>query len=161
MNNFLIKFLLIGSVILIGASTIAYGQKHKLENAEWIIGTWEHQTNTKVVYESWKKINDTSYAGKSYYLKQNDTIFIESIQLIKQGGNFYYIPTVPNQNQGKPVSFKAKKILKEKLEFVNPLHDFPQTIIYKLVNIDSLVAYTIGNRDGAELKITFPMRRIK
>jgi len=54
-----------------------------------------------------------------------------------------------------------KKFNKSEIAFENPEHDFPQHIIYRKVNADSLVAHIEGMEDGTEKHFDFPMKRTR
>ncbi|OPC53346.1 DUF6265 family protein [Elizabethkingia bruuniana] len=153
-------FLSVIIVVSIVSSWAHYSVK-PIDNAMWLIGTWENKTSRGSVYESWKKINENELAGKSYAVKGADTIIFETVQLKQEGENLYYIPTVRNQNNGEPVSFKAYTITDHKMVFGNPEHDFPQSVSYTKVNADSLVAEISGVKNGNVRHQTFPMRRLK
>ena len=112
------------------------------------------------MYESWVKQNDSALIGKSYMLKGKDTVVFESVRLVQEQTNLFYIPTVKNQNNGLPVRFALKTISKEKMIFENPTHDFPQVISYAKTGADSLVAEISGMVKGKEQKETYPMKKI-
>lgn len=133
----------------------------QLKQAEWLIGTWENQSQRGTIYEKWSKISDLEFSGKSFALAENDTIVFETLQLIEKQDGIFYIPTVKNQNDGQPVSFSLKKISETELFFENPEHDFPQYISYTRVLPDSLIAEISGMRGGQERKITFRMRKVE
>ncbi|AIL44925.1 MULTISPECIES: DUF6265 family protein [Elizabethkingia] len=153
-------FLSVIIVVSVVSSWVHYYVK-PIDKAMWLIGTWENKTSRGSVYESWKKINESELAGKSYAVKGADTIIFETVQLKQEGNNLYYIPTVRNQNDGKPVSFKAYTITDYKMVFGNPEHDFPQSVSYTKVNADSLVAEISGVKNGNVRHQTFPMIRLK
>ncbi|OPC45202.1 DUF6265 family protein [Elizabethkingia anophelis] len=153
-------FLSIIIVVSVVSSWVHYYVK-PIDKAMWLIGTWENKTSRGSVYESWKKINGNELSGKSYAVKGADTIIFETVQLKQEGNNLYYIPTVRNQNDGKPVSFKAYTITDYKMVFGNPEHDFPQSVSYTKVNADSLVAEISGVKNGNVRHQTFPMIRLK
>lgn len=98
---------------------------------------------------------------KAMLLKVRILLYSETVQLKQEGNNLYYIPTVRNQNDGKPVSFKAYTITDYKMVFGNPEHDFPQSVSYTKVNADSLVAEISGVKNGNVRHQTFPMIRLK
>lgn len=152
-------FIAVASLVILGAWTA----KHisNIEKTEWLIGTWENKTPKGTIYETWKKISDNEFSGKSYILKEQDTIVFETIRLVKEHDGLFYIPTVRNQNGGLPVRFVAKTISSDQLVFENPQHDFPQIISYTKINADSLVAEISGVKNGQERKQTFPMKRMK
>ena len=106
-------------------------------------------------------MNDDELFGKSYILKEKDTIVFETIRLIREQDNLFYIPTVKNQNNNQPVRFALKAISDTAFVFENLKHDFPQVISYTKINTDSLVATTSGTKNGQERSETFPMKRLK
>src|SRR5690606_29225029 len=94
--------------------------------------------------ESWTKTSDTEFAGKSYILKEKDTVIFETIRLVQEKDGLFYIPTVRNQNDNLPVRFALKAISDTEMVFENPKHDFPQIISYTKITSDSLVAEISG-----------------
>lgn len=136
-------------------------QANDINKAEWLIGTWENKTPKGSIYETWSKTNENTFSGKSYIIKEKDTIVFENIQLVQEQDGLFYIPTVKNQNDGLPVRFATKTISETQLVFKNPQHDFPQIISYTQINADSLVAEISGTKNGQERKQAFQMRRVK
>jgi len=151
-------------ILLISAYT-AQGQsgiRHReLKKAAWLLGRWQHQSARGLTTETWKKLNDSTFVAKSYELRGKDTVSAESIRLEQHGSNLYYIPTVKNQNNGKPVTFTMVKSPAGSLLFENPAHDFPQKISYTRIGRDSLLAEISGIYKGKPGAIKFPMGRIK
>jgi hypothetical protein len=136
-------------------------QTSDIKKVEWLIGTWENKTQRGSIYEMWGKTSENELSGKSFIVKEKDTIVFENIRLVQEKGGLFYIPTVKNQNDGKPVRFATKTISETQLVFENPQHDFPQIISYTKINTDSLVAEISGTKTGQERKQTFPMKRLK
>lgn len=128
------------------------------QQAGWLIGTWQNKSPEGLLVEKWQKQNDSTYTGKSYFLAGKDTAFAENIVLQQRSGKLYYIPTVKNQNGGKPVKFTQTG---SGLVFTNPAHDYPQKITYKQVKPDSLVAEISGMSKGKFKSEKFPMGRVK
>ncbi len=136
-------------------------QASTINKARWLIGTWENKTSRGTIYETWNKTSDKAFTGKSYFLKEKDTVIIENIQLVQEGEVLFYVPTVKNQNGGLPVRFTAKSISDTQMVFENLQHDFPQIISYTKISADSLVAEISGKKNGRERKQSFAMKRIK
>lgn len=136
-------------------------QTNHITKAEWLIGTWENKTPKGTIYETWSKETDRKFSGKSYMIKDKDTIVFENLQLVQEQGGLFYIPTVKNQNDGLPVRFVAKISSETQFIFENQKHDFPQTISYTKITIDSLVAEISGTKNGHIRKQVFPMKRVK
>ncbi len=155
-----IKLLIVflGLIILCAWTT---KQAKDIKKAEWLIGTWENKTQRGSIYETWAKISDDELSGKSYILKEKDSIVFETIRLVQEQNNFFYVPKVKNQNDELPVRFASKIISETQLVFENLQHDFPQVISYTKINADSLVAEISGTKNGKERKQTFQMKRVK
>jgi uncharacterized protein YciI len=98
----------------------------------WLAGNWEKPLNNKTkLVESWKKQNDSTFVGVSFRVSEKgDTTVSETIELRKRGTAFEYVPTVKNQNAGKPVVFTLTNLDGDSAVFENPQHDFPKRIVY-------------------------------
>lgn len=136
--------------------------EHPIEHpAAWLTGTWENKTPRGSVYEQWTQKNRHELLGKSFGINGKDTVVFETTRLVHERDSLFYIPTVQNQNGGKPVRFGMKFLPGAELDFKNEAHDFPQRIVYKKITEDSLVAEISGMRNGQLRSIRFPMKRIR
>lgn len=143
------KFLM----LFLAASITSSAQK--IDQMKWVVGTWKINAGANIIVEEWKVNNDSTIAGKSYFIKNGtDTIPQETIELAFRNGDWYYIPTVKNQNNAQPVLFKV--IFLRGMEFIseNPSHDFPQRIAYRRIK-NQLFASIEGKRNGKYSKQNF------
>ena len=131
----------------------------QMENAKWLIGTWENRTSRGSTFETWIVLNDSAFYGKSYALRGQDTAVFETIRMIQKEDQILYIPTIPDQNEGKPVTFTSIYLSGNKLIFEAPEHDFPQVISYTRVSADEMVAEISGLLNGEQRYRTFKMNR--
>lgn len=145
------------------AYTNSYAQQKSspIIHAKWLIGSWKNKSAKTLDIETWKKLNDSIFLGRSYSLQGTDTVSSEHIRIEQHSGKLYYIPTVKNQNNGKAITFTLTSSSKNQLVFENPEHDFPQKITYSQITKDSLIAEISGTRKGKQKAIQFPMKRIK
>jgi hypothetical protein len=132
-----------------------------IEKAHWLLGAWQQQTAKRTIYEVWRRQDDSTYSGKSYFLTGNDTVILERVSLAQRSNNLFYIPTVQNQNNAQPVVFKLTAATPQQLVFENPLHDFPQKIVYTQITADSLLAEISGMAGGQQKARQFPMKRLR
>src|SRR5688572_7639006 len=105
----------------------------------WLQGTWEmKKSNTKSRLEIWEKKDEMTLTGKGINVNGERQTIEESLELVFKDGHYWYIPTVPDQNNALPVPFKLMDASGNKFTFENPEHDFPQRIVYhfKPVNQD-------------------------
>ncbi|MES2379414.1 MAG: DUF6265 family protein [Bacteroidota bacterium] len=133
----------------------------ELEKASWLIGNWENKSSEGNASEVWKKENDSTLLGASYFIMGKDTASTEFISLHQTGKEIFYAPTIPGQNGGLPIEFKLTQSDNNSLVFENPAHDFPQKITYTKITNDSLVAEISGKQQGKEKAMQFPMKRAK
>jgi hypothetical protein len=132
-----------------------------IDQSSWILGQWQNVSVEGEVYESWEKLNDSTYKGLSFFARGKDTLSKEILSLEQRGKDLFYVPTVNNQNDGKPVNFKLTSASENQLVFENPEHDFPQKITYTRITSDSIVAKISGMIENQERTEEFPMNRAK
>ncbi len=74
-------------------------------------------------------------------IEGKDTSLLESIELTYKDGEFWYIPTIPDQNNQRQIPFKLVGAKGYYFVFENPEHDFPQRIIYHLKSANAATKY--------------------
>ncbi len=132
-----------------------------IKKTTWLIGKWQSISAEGLMQEIWIKKDDSTFIGSSFFIVGKDTVSSECISLEERGKELFYIPTVKNQNEGKPIIFTLTSLNSNQLVFENPNHDFPQKITYIQVTSDSLVATISGVINGKEKSQDFPMARAK
>jgi len=136
------------------------GKKYdKLEKMNWLIGQWEQKQPEGVLVENWKKVNDSTFNGESYFINPKDTIHFETIVLTQKEETLLYTATVLGQNDDQPVDFTLTSENDKAFTFENPAHDYPQKITYKKVDQNNLTATISGKQQGKESQESYPMQR--
>jgi hypothetical protein len=131
----------------------------KITKANWLLGKWETKTADGNLSESWKQVNDSTFQGLSFFIKDKDTLHNESIILQQNGEDLIYNATIQGQNENKAVSFKMISGNEKQMVFENPKHDYPQKITYTLITKDSLVAAISGIQLGKPSSEKFGMKK--
>lgn len=105
----------------------------------YLLGDWRRTNEVagKETYEHWKKISDTEYAGLGYTLVEGDTVWMETIQLVREEDHWHY--EVLGKGDSIVTPFKVTKTGENSFECFNPLNEFPKTILYKK-EVDTLFA---------------------
>lgn len=124
-------------------------------------GTWQMRTPKGIIGETWKNGKANELNSEGYKIAGKDTIKLEKVQLVKKEDGIYYISTVKDQNDAKPVPFKLISSANNEFVFSNPAHDFPQRIVYHIVTADSLHAWIDGQYNGKFIKRDFYYKRVK
>lgn len=119
-----------------------------IEKAQWLMGRWQNTSAKGLLTEIWRKENDSTLVGQSYFIAGRDTLSFENIRLEQRNGILSYIPTVRDQNMGQAIYFTLTLSTDSTLVFENPEHDFPQKISYTIMAKDSLIAEVSAVVDG-------------
>lgn len=161
MKNF--YFILLAALFLI-ISCKPTKTEYKLGMMDFISGSWGNNADTSnMFYESWQKVNDSTFNGTAYTLGSNtDTLFSELVSLTERNGIISYNPSVKDQNQGEAVPFIFSKQEGDSIYwFTNPKHDFPKAIVYKKISPDSILVWIEGVVFEEFRKELFPMKKLK
>lgn len=113
---------------------------------DWLVGSWE-RTNGKPgtqTIESWEKVDNKTYKATSVVLMDRDTVYKEYCTIKKEGNDYYYIAEVP-QNPN-PTKFKIVEFTNQGFKAVNPEHDFPKEITYKIFENKIIASISGGDK---------------
>ena len=126
-----------------------------------LIGAWKMDSQRGAIYEEWQVRGDNQLWGRSYKIKNNDTLVLENVIISLQGDAIFYTPVVQNQNNQQPVPFKLISCNNNRYVFENKEHDYPQRVIYDLVSANDLRARIEGSKGGKEMGSDFNYSRMK
>ena len=147
--------------VLIPALLLCFVQQEsEFSKLQFLQGIWKMETSKGPIFEQWARVDGNTLHGKSYRLTESDTLLLEQLQLKRKSEGIFYIPVVRNQNDGQPVAFRLISSADNRFVFENKTHDFPQRIIYTLVQYDSIVARIEGISKGKEAGSEFYFKRV-
>jgi len=126
---------------------------------ELLVGKWSSADTSGSQQEEWEQRNDSTFAGKGYVIEGGDTTFFETLEIRKLNGVWTYLARVEQQNGAEVIPFQINKQSNEKVEFVNPQHDFPKKIGYELLGENELQAYIEGPRGGQTIRVLFDFKK--
>jgi Domain of unknown function (DUF6265) len=150
---------LVSVLLLVSCQKKSEKKFDKIEKINWLVGHWENKMPEGTLTESWKKENDSTFSGDSYFINPKDTVHFESIRLTQKDEELIYTATVPGQNDDEPVDFKLTSDSENVFTFENPAHDYPQKITYKKVDANNLTATISGKQQGKDSRESYPMKR--
>jgi len=116
-----------------------------IKELDWIVGCWKSQNSTLVAIEHWMPPDGKMMLGVSHTVSDGETIGYEYLRIEESDGKLVYIANPSGQEEA---TFYQAEITDKKMVFVNPDHDFPQRIIYYLLNDGSIHARVEGEKDG-------------
>lgn len=125
-----------------------------IKKAQWLIGSWEHNSSDGNFSENWKVLNDTTYLGNSYFVIEGDTVFAEEVHLVQREKGLFYAVSITTEATGNLTEFKLTSSSGNQLVFENPENDYPKKITYNRIHKDSIFAEISGggNPQGFPLK---------
>ena len=125
---------------------------------EKLSGCWANQDGDQIYEEQWMSPAGDMMLGMSRTLKNRKAVTFEFIQIQNRTDGTFYIASPSKQER---TEFKLTSFENDIAVFENPVHDFPQKVVYKFVTQDSLQAWIEGKQNGKSTKIDFPMTRAK
>jgi hypothetical protein len=126
-----------------------------VERLAWMAGCWELSSGALVVDEQWMEPRGGTMLGMSRTVSGDSTVAYETVLLSSDSGGIVY-NAMPS---GQPAAaFRAVEVSDSHVVFSNPIHDFPQRIIYRRRG-DSLAARIEGLRNGVLRGSDYPFAR--
>ena len=144
--------------LCLAGNALAQDTKPDINSLKWITGCWESNENNKLVTEQWMKPAGSTMIGMARTVKNGKTTAFEFLRLVEENSDIFYIAKPSKQAE---TAFKLIKQTENEVIFENPTHDFPQRIIYRLKDNDSLFARIEGDNKGKQMGFDFPMKRAK
>lgn len=128
---------------------------HKIEEVNWILGTWANTANNdnRQAYEIWERSASGHFKGLGFTLKDGDTSFVEHLEIREKDGHLFYVADVSHNRAA--VYFKFTTTTDTLFICQNAIHDFPKEIAYRRDG-NNLYAHI---SDGKK-KIDFAFKRV-
>ena len=118
---------------------------NEIQKANWLVGEWQHTTDSTNLVETWKRENDSTLTATSYFIQnKKDTLHRESIELVQNNNLLIYTTTITGENNDEPIVFQKTIETETELIFENPNPDYPRKIIYKKMAAQQLQVTIFG-----------------
>lgn len=145
---------------MICALSVSLASAQDIKNLAWMTGCWEMSAENGSVSEQWTKPAGQTMLGVSRTIKDYKTIGFEFLRIVQEAGGIFYIAR-PSDAKDE-TRFKNTKLTEKEAVFENPEHDFPQTIIYRLIDPNSLTARVEAkDKSGKVSGFDFAMKKVK
>jgi hypothetical protein len=141
-THFLILFILVSFENIENQRSFAAAvNAPRIERLAWLAGTWYGEDSGIAVEEVWLEAKGGLMLGMNRTLKKERAPFFEYLRIVEEDTAIYYYAS-PGGRPATP--FRLVNLEKSKVVFENPEHDFPQRIIYRLEDQDSLISRVEG-----------------
>ena len=97
--------------------------------------------------------------GMSRTVRDGKTAGFEYMRIEARTDGIYFI-SKPSENK-EETAFRLKQFTTGNAVFENPTHDFPQRVIYRSDNTDTLSARIEGTQNGKSSGVDFLYKRVK
>jgi len=111
----------------------------------FIAGTWRFDADATVTEEQWTLPCAGSMLGTGRVIAGERTVFFEFLRIEATAAGVVYT-AMPRGGAATP--FRMESATDREAVFVNPAHDFPSRIVYRLAPDGALVTRVEGTEDG-------------
>ncbi|MEZ2442717.1 DUF6265 family protein [Chitinophaga sp. RCC_12] len=144
-------------ILLLAGSLRAAGQVSAADFRllDKLEGTWKMNTRKSIIVETWSRVNDSTWKGKTWRVVGADSALQQSMQLVRRETGIFYIPAY--EGQDKPATIHLKLRVLKAIGFVaeDLNNDFPKKITYRFKDAKHLDARVEGVRDGTTEEYIF------
>jgi hypothetical protein len=129
-----------------------------IERFAFLTGTWRHEKGGTVTEETWIEPKAGATFGVGRTLRGDQTVFFEFLRIEQRGNDTFYNarPRGRPPTEHKMIAFDAGVVT-----FENPAHDFPQRIVYRQVDADTIDARIEGRQNGQSASESWRYTRVK
>lgn len=130
----------------------------EIDRLGFIAGCWTlTRPNGTKIEEQWLAPSGGAMLGMSRSVRDAKLREFEFMRILPGAdGRLQYVAIPSGQAEA---AFPVKEIAENAVTFENPQHDFPQRILYRLVDKDTLVARIEGSVAGQARAADFPYSR--
>jgi hypothetical protein len=142
---------------LLLASAGAVAHEAPLDKLAWLAGCWAHTGAEAGSMEMWSLPAGGTMLGVARTVRHGKTVEWEHTMIRETApGTWAYVAKPSRQPEA---AFPIKTIGDGEVVFENPLHDFPQRIIYQRDGTEGLKARIEGVSNGRQKAFDYPMQR--
>lgn len=131
--------------IIINILFLTFQQNTNLSDFEFLKGEWKAEG--KETYEFWMLNKNGNLRGNTYDIINGQKEIKEILGLKLKNNKIVYQATVPDQNEGKIVSFTLNTNVKNCFSFENAQHDFPKKIQYEKISENEILIRIMGDKE--------------
>ena len=148
----------LAALLLLFITQSVGAQVKSVSDLQWLAGCWERTVASGRTVEFWAPASGNLMSGASYTITDSTVREREQLRLWAVGDTLVYEAHPASQAR---TEFRMRMTDSgTELVFENPLHDFPQRIVYRRQGADSLIARIEGDRARRRNPVTFAFKRV-
>jgi len=144
--------------VIVSFLALALAAPSDIDRLGFLAGCWTlTRPNGATIEEQWLPPAGGAMIGMSRTVHDGKLRAYEFMRILPAAdGKLQFVATPSGQAEG---AFPLKDVAENAVTFENPQHDFPQRILYRRVDKDSLAARIEGAIDGQSRSVDFTYRR--
>jgi hypothetical protein len=146
----------LATLILLTPFLTAYAD---MSDLHWLAGCWSQDGREAGSVEQWTAPAGGTMLGISRLVSGGKTVAFEYLRIIEDEDG--WIGLIASPSGQETARFQLVRRSEREVIFENPDHDFPQRIIYRLIDNGKLLARIEGEVDSKERTVDFPMTRMQ
>lgn len=147
-------------LIVLLVPNFLFAQLH-INDLKFLSGKWKAVSNNITYTDVWDfDYEKNMLKGWGIKQKKGVTDTFESLKLYQLGNDLFYSVIEKNNKKTSQVSFKLDSNAEKSFTFINHENDYPTSITYHLIHIDSVVVELNDKENNPENKMTFNFSRV-
>lgn len=128
----------------------------------FLIGTWRAEIWDGTFTEQWSAAGNGIYQGIGRHENESNVGFMEfmSIEPDGQGWTMYLVLGLPSQGLKTPMAFAMQRFEPGYAEFINERNAFPRTIVYRVVDENTLECVLEPSPESSEERAIFRFEKV-
>jgi hypothetical protein len=143
-------------LVLTSAPTNSTNSPFFISELHWMAGCWAPDGRERGSVEQWMAPAGNAMLGMSRIMRDGEMIAFEYMRIVEQGSSLRLIASPSGQDTAE---FSMKHLGDSVVIFENLQHDFPQQIMYQLVDSEHMLGRIEGMTSSGKTHIEFPMTR--
>jgi hypothetical protein len=137
--------------------TARAGEPVAITRLDWLSGCWSSDGGEQGSGEQWTTPAAGTLFGMSRMVRGGETVAWEFVRIHETDNGSLSLVAVPSGQDSH--TFQLAEISEHEVVFADPAHDFPQRIIYRLLEPGRLLGRIEGEVNGRFRGVDFPLTR--
>lgn len=128
-----------------------------IDQLQWMSGCWASDGAEAGSGEQWMQPAGGEMLGLSRYIRDNKTVAFEFLRIFENDAGSLSLFAAPSGQASH--TFELISLSDNEAVFADPDHDFPQRILYRLLEPNRMLGRIEGIANGKQRAIDFPLTR--